>query len=60
MKDIGIKGLYTGLQPRAVMVGLMTSVQFLIYERMKILVTHGQKKVDSYFYFDNSQNLEKK
>ena len=60
MKDIGIKGLYTGLQPRAVMVGLMTSVQFLIYERMKVLVTHGQKKVDSYFYFDNSQNLEKK
>ena len=61
MKDIGIKGLYTGLQPRAVMVGLMTSVQFLIYERMKILVTHGQKKlVDSYFYFDNSQNPGKK
>jgi len=60
MKDIGIKGLYTGLQPRAVMVGLMTSVQFLIYERMKILVTNGQKKlVDSYFYFDNSQNPEK-
>jgi solute carrier family 25 phosphate transporter 3 len=58
MKDIGIKGLYTGLQPRAVMVGLMTSVQFLIYERMKVLVTHGQKKVDSYFYFDKSQNPE--
>lgn len=38
MRDIGLKGLYAGLQPRALMVGLMTSVQFLIYERMKVLV----------------------
>ena len=56
MKDIGIRGLYTGLQPRAVMVGLMTSVQFLIYERIKLLVTHQKEIIESYFYFDESRS----
>ena len=56
MKDIGLKGLYAGLQPRAVMVGLMTSVQFLIYERMKVLVTQKKNNIESYFYFDEVKN----
>ena len=54
MRFIGIKGLYAGLQPRALMVGLMSSVQFLTYERMKMLFTH-LKNDDNYFRYSSEK-----
>ena len=35
MQELGWKGCYSGFKPRAVMVGTMTALQFLVYEQTK-------------------------
>ena len=35
IKDIGFRNCYAGLQPRAIMVGSLTAMQFIIYEQTK-------------------------
>lgn len=34
-RDVGLRGCFTGLQARALMVGVMTAMQFVIYENTK-------------------------
>jgi len=34
-KDIGMRNLWAGLEPRAIMVGTMTAIQFLVYESVR-------------------------
>lgn len=39
-KDIGFKGCYAGLAPRAMMVGILTALQFSLYETAKAKVSY--------------------
>ena len=34
-RDIGLRGCYRGLAPRALMVGILTALQFTLYENTK-------------------------
>lgn len=34
-QDLGFRTCYSGLQPRAIMVGSLTAMQFLLYEQLK-------------------------
>lgn len=35
IREVGLRGCYVGLQPRAIMVGSLTAMQFIIYEQTK-------------------------
>lgn len=51
-RDIGFRGCYAGLAPRAVMVGILTALQFFVYETAKkkiTLVSHRRKAKNRYF-----------
>ena len=43
-KDIGFKGCYAGLAPRALMVGILTALQFSVYESAKTKVSYLVKE----------------
>ena len=34
-RDLGLRNCYVGLQPRAIMIGSLTAMQFIIYEQTK-------------------------
>ncbi|KAI8987842.1 mitochondrial carrier domain-containing protein, partial [Mycotypha africana] len=38
MKDLGMRGLWTGLGPRIVMIGTLTALQWLIFDGVKVAV----------------------
>lgn len=38
VKQLGWKGLWTGLGPRIVMIGTLTGLQWLIYDTFKVYV----------------------
>lgn len=38
LRQMGFKECFTGLQPRAVMIGTLTAMQFFLYERTKAIV----------------------
>ena len=37
-KELGLRNCYAGLQPRAIMVGSLTAMQFIIYEQTKATI----------------------
>lgn len=67
VKDIGFKNLYAGLEPRAIMLGSMTALQFFVYENARSKIAdmfdkchHKESVSDCKKYGKSNKNTKKK
>jgi len=46
VKSIGLRNLYTGLEPRAIMLGSMTAIQFFVFETVRANIESADRGKD--------------